>query len=92
MEKWFLTRKGADFQKISQTFHISPILARLIRNRDIVGDAAVDMYLNGTAADLYSGLLMKDMETAVSILRGKIRNEKHIRVIGDYDIDGINAT
>lgn len=92
MEKWFLTRKGADFQKISQTFHISPILARLIRNRDIVGDAAVDMYLNGTAADLYSGLLMKDMETAVSILRGKIRDEKHIRVIGDYDIDGINAT
>ena len=92
MEKWFLMRKGADFQKISQKFHISPILARLIRNREIVGDDEIDLYLNGTIAQLYDGILMKDMEKAVSIILDKIEEGKKIRVIGDYDIDGINAT
>lgn len=92
MEKWFLMRKGADFQKISQKFHISPILARLIRNRDIVGEDEIELYLHGTIAELYDGILMKDMEVAVSILQEKIREGKKIRVIGDYDIDGINAT
>ena len=92
MEKWFLMRKGADFQKISQKFHISPILARLIRNRDVVGEEQIDLYLNGTIAQLYDGILMKDMEKAVSIILEKIKEGKKIRVIGDYDIDGINAT
>ena len=92
MEKWFITMKKADFNKIAEKYHISPILARLIRNRDIVGDEAVDFYLNGTIADLYDGMLMKDMDRAVEILSEKIREEKRIRVIGDYDIDGVNAT
>ena len=65
---------------------------RLIRNRDIIGDEAVDFYLNGTIADLYDGMLMQDMDKAVEILSEKIREEKRIRVIGDYDIDGVNAT
>ena len=84
--------KKADFNQIAERYHISPILARLIRNRDIVGDEAVDFYLNGTIADLYDGMLMKDMDRAVEILSEKIREEKQIRVIGDYDIDGVNAT
>ena len=92
MEKWFITMKKADFNQIAERYHISPILARLIRNRDIVGDEAVDFYLNGTIADLYDGMLMKDMDRAVEILSEKIREEKQIRVIGDYDIDGVNAT
>ena len=92
MEKWFITMKKADFNRIGEKYHISPILARLIRNRDIIEDAAVDFYLNGTIADLYDGMLMKDMDRAVEILAEKIREEKRIRVIGDYDIDGVNAT
>lgn len=92
MEKWFLIRKGADFQGISQKFQISPILARLIRNREIIGDDAIELYLHGTIAELYDGILMKDMDVAVSILQEKIREGKEIRIIGDYDIDGINAT
>lgn len=84
--------KKADFNEIAEKYHISPILARLIRNRDIIGDEAVDFYLNGTIADLYDGMLMKDMDRAVEILSEKIREEKRIRVIGDYDIDGVNAT
>ena len=92
MEKWFITMKKADFGSIAEKYHISPITARLIRNRDVVGDEEIDFYLNGTIADLYDGMLMKDMDRAVEILTEKIREEKPIRIIGDYDIDGVNAT
>lgn len=92
MEKWFVSMKKADFQAISEKYHISPITARLIRNRDIVGEAEIGNYLNGTIADLYDGMLMKDMDRAVEILKEKIREGRRIRVIGDYDIDGVNAT
>ncbi len=92
MERWFITMKKADFNAIGERYHISPILARLIRNRDIIGDEEIDFYLNGTIADLHDGMLMQDMDRAVEILSEKIREEKRIRVIGDYDIDGANAT
>lgn len=92
MENWVLLRKGADFQRISKKFHISPRIASLIRNREVIGDEAVGKYLYGTIADLYDGMLMKDMDNAVSILCEKISSRKKIRIIGDYDIDGIQAT
>lgn len=92
MEKWFVMRKGAPFQEIAEKFQIHPILARLIRNRDVTGNEAIQLYLNGTIADLYDGMLMKDMDKAVDILLEKIREDKKIRIIGDYDIDGINST
>lgn len=84
--------KKADFNGIAEKYQISPIIARLMRNRDVIGDEAIDFYLNGTVVDLYDGLLMKDMDRAVDILREKIEEGKKIRVIGDYDIDGVNAT
>ena len=92
MEKWFVAMKKADFNGIAEKYQISPIIARLMRNRDVVGDDAIDFYLNGTVEDLYDGLLMKDMDRAVDILKEKIEEGKKIRVIGDYDIDGVNAT
>ncbi len=92
MEKWFVTMKKADFNGIAEKYQISPIIARLMRNRDVIGDEAIDFYLNGTVEDLYDGLLMKDMDRAVDILTEKIEEGKKIRVIGDYDIDGVNAT
>lgn len=92
MEKWFVMRKGAPFQEIAEKFQIHPVLARLIRNRDVVGEEHIQMYLHGTIADLYDGMLMKDMDKAVDILLEKIHEDKKIRIIGDYDIDGINAT
>lgn len=92
MEKWFVSMKKADFNRIAQKYHISPILARLIRNRELTEDADIDYYLNGTISDLYDGMLMKDMDRAVEILAEKIRDKAAIRVIGDYDIDGVNAT
>lgn len=92
MEKWVIIRKGAQFTEIAEKFHISPILARLIRNRNIIGDEQIEKYLNGTITDLNDGMLMKDMAKAVDILTEKIAQERPIRIIGDYDIDGINAT
>lgn len=92
MEQWVLLRKGADFEAIGKKYQISPRLACLIRNRDVIGEEAVDRYLNGTISDLYDGMLMKDMDKAIDILKEKILEDKKIRVIGDYDIDGVNAT
>ncbi|MEQ3104313.1 single-stranded-DNA-specific exonuclease RecJ [Coprococcus comes] len=92
MENWVVLRKGADFQHISEKFHISPRVASLIRNRDVIGDDAIEKYLNGTIADLYDGMLMKDMDKAVAVLGEKIKENAKIRIIGDYDIDGIQST
>lgn len=91
-ERWVLLRKGADFAGIGERFHISPRLACLIRNRDITGDKNIESYLYGTIADLEDGMLMRDMDRAVEILMEKVREGAGIRIIGDYDIDGVCAT
>lgn len=92
MERWVLVRKGADFMSIGEKYHINPRIACLMRNRDVVGDEAIEQYLNGTIADLGDGMLMKDMDRAVELLMEKIREGASLRVIGDYDIDGVCAT
>ena len=92
MERWVLLRKGADFEAIGKKYQISPRLACLIRNRDVIGEEAIERYLNGTISDLYDGMLMKDADKAIDILKEKIAEEKKIRVIGDYDIDGVVST
>ena len=92
MAKWVEIRKGADFQKIGQQFHISPFTARLIRNREIRGDEEIRKYLYGTEKDLYPACLMKGMVETVEILSQKIREGERIRIIGDYDIDGVCAS
>lgn len=91
MSKWVEIRKGADFQKIGQQFHITPLAARLIRNREIRGEAEIRKYLHGTVKDLYPASSMKGMKDTVEILSEKIRQGKRIRIIGDYDIDGVCA-
>ena len=78
-EKWFVTRKGAPFQEIAEKFQINPVLARLIRNRDVIGDENINLYLNGNISDLHDGMLMKDMDKAVEIILRKIREQKKIR-------------
>lgn len=92
MKNWVLLRKGGNFTELGKRFGIRPRTAALIRNRDIIGEEAFDRYLNGTIADLYDGMLMKDMDKAVDLLKEKIVEKQSIRIIGDYDIDGVNAT
>ena len=92
MEKWMVYNKKADFQKIGSEFGIDPVIARLIRNRDIQDMKEIRSYLYGTLAEIPSPWKMKDMEHAVQILQKKITQKKKIRIIGDYDIDGVTAT
>ena len=92
MEKWMVYNKKADFQKIGSEFGIDPVIARLIRNRDIQDMKEIRSYLYGTLAESPSPWKMKDMERAVQILQKKITQKKKIRIIGDYDIDGVTAT
>ena len=92
MEKWMVYNKKADFQKIGSEFGIDPVIARLIRNRDIQDMDEIRSYLYGTLAEIPSPWKMKDMKQAVQILQEKIAQKKRIRIIGDYDIDGVTAT
>ena len=92
MAKWVEIRKGADFRAIGEKYGISPFTARLIRNKDIVGDQEIEEYLHGTLEDLHPASLMKGIPEAVDLLEQKIGKNAYIRIIGDYDIDGVCAT
>lgn len=92
MEKWIEIRKGADFMALAKEFDIDPVIARLIRNKDVIGTAQMQEYLYGTKELLHDPKSMKNMVLAVEILASKIKAGKKIRIIGDYDIDGVNAS
>lgn len=92
MEKWVVTAKKADFQKIGMDFGIDPVIARLIRNRDVVGEEEIEGYLHGDLSTLHDPMGMKDMEKALEVLERAVGAGTRIRIIGDYDIDGVMAT
>ena len=91
-EVWMVQTKKADFNRIAERFGIDPVTARIIRNRGIEGEDRINLYLNGTVGTLYDPRLMKDMEKAAAILKDKIDRKKRIRIVGDYDIDGVCST
>ena len=86
---WRVYAKRADFKGIAGKYGIDQVIARIIRNRDICGDAAIDMYLNGDINDMHNPESMKDAVLSVDIITQKIKDKCKIRIIGDYDIDGI---
>lgn len=92
MAKWMVAAKKADFDKIAEKYHITPVLARIMRNRDIIGDGEIERFLHGDLKDLHDPFLMKDMEPGAELILKKIQGQKPIRIIGDYDVDGICAT
>lgn len=89
MEKWFVTAKKADFNAWAKEFGISPVLARILRNRDLTETVEIRKFLYGTLEDCYSPWLLKDMEQAVELILQAVADKISIRVIGDYDVDGI---
>ena len=89
MEKWFVAAKKADFDKWAEEFHISPVLARILRNRDLTEREELQKFLYGKLEDCYSPWLLKDMDKAVELILQAIAEGVNIRVIGDYDVDGI---
>lgn len=89
MEKWYVAAKKADFDKWAEEFQIDPVTARILRNRDLTDTDDIRKFLHGTLEDCYSPWLLKDMDKAVQLLRQAIADKTAVRVIGDYDVDGI---
>lgn len=92
MAQWKLYMKNADFYEIGRKHHIDPVIARIIRNRDIVEDVDIEKYLMGGLEYLYAPNLLFGMEKGVAFIRDSLAKQEHIRIIGDYDIDGVCAT
>ncbi len=90
-KKWVIAAKRADFTGIAKRFGIDQVTARIIRNREVVGDEDIDRYLHGTKEDLHDPAQMKDIKAAAELLQQKIKEKKRIRILGDYDIDGIQS-
>lgn len=91
-EIWMLQTKRADFQGLASRLGVSPVSVRIMRNRGMETEEQMHRYIYGTVDDLYDGGLMKDMKKAVSLLVEKLQNGKKVRIIGDYDIDGVCST
>ncbi len=91
-EKWVVAAKKADFGAIGEHFGIDPVIARIMRNRDLTDIDEMEIYLHGGREDLFDPHLLKDADRAAAILGEKIRQGRRIRIIGDYDIDGIMST
>ena len=92
MKKWFVAAKKADFTEIGKKFNITPMTARIIRNRDVIGDEQIRRYLQGNVEDLYSPWQLSGMKAGIALLQQAIAAREKIRIIGDYDIDGVCAT
>lgn len=92
MAKWMVAAKKADFNSIAEKYNITPVLARIMRNREVTEDEDIRKFLTGNLTDLHSPFLMKDMEKAVEIILAKIETGASMRIIGDYDVDGICST
>ncbi len=91
-EKWVVLAKSADFNKIGKTYHVDPVIARVVRNREVVSEQELDAYFHPSLDRLHEPSLLQDAEKAAQILMDKIRRQAKIRIIGDYDIDGIFST
>lgn len=92
MQQWMVINKGADFKGIGNKFHIDPVTARIIRNREVIGDEEIQSFLAGTLQELPDVHLMQDLDLLVEVLDQKIKEKAKIRIIGDYDIDGVMSS
>lgn len=92
MEKWIEIRKGGNFMEMAKKYGIDPLIARIIRNRDIIDEKEITEYLYGGKEALHNPHLLKDVDKAAGIIVEGIAEKKAMRIIGDYDIDGVNAT
>ena len=92
MEKWIEIRKGGNFMEMAKKYGIDPLIARIIRNRDITDEKEITEYLYGGKEALHNPHLLKDVDKAAEIIAEGIAGKKAMRIIGDYDIDGVNAT
>lgn len=91
-EAWVVLRKSADFNGIGKTYGVDPVIARIVRNREVTDETQLESYFRPSCKQLHDPALLKDAVSAAELLMEKLAQKKKIRVIGDYDIDGIFAT
>ncbi len=91
-QKWILRQRKVDFDALSQELSVSSLIVRLLCNRGLATKEEMDYFLHGTIAQLHSPYLLKDAKKGMEILLQKIKEGKRIRIIGDYDVDGVTAT
>lgn len=91
-ELWMVQTKRADFSGLAMRLGVSPVAVRVMRNRGLTEEAEMRKYLYGTLDDLYDPRLMKGIEQAAELIARKLKEGKHVRIIGDYDIDGVCST
>lgn len=89
MEKWFIKNRAGDLKNISKTHNISSFLSKLLINRGITKDNIINSYLNPSLDKLYKPNLMKDLEKGNMIIKGNIEKKEKIRIVGDFDVDGV---
>lgn len=89
MERWYVAAKRADFDGWARRFQISPVLARILRNRELTKEEQIERFLHGRLEDCYCPWLLKDMDKAVELLLQAAADGTRLRVIGDYDVDGV---
>jgi len=92
MKRWVVAAKRADFDAIARKYGITPMLARIIRNRDITEDKDIEKFLKGNISDLYSPSTLKDIDKALLVIKEARDNSDKVRIVGDYDIDGVCAS
>ena len=92
MKKWYVYAKKADFDAIAEKYKIDKVTARVLRNREVNSDGQIEKFLNGTLDDLYSPLLLPDAIRLMNNLNRAIAAKQKIRIVGDYDVDGVCAT
>ena len=90
--QWFVYNKKADFFGLAKKFNVDPVIIRVMRNREVIGDEEIRKYLTGDSSDFYDPHLLKDVEKLTDILIEKFKENKTIRIIGDYDIDDITPS
>ena len=91
MAKWFVYNKSADFKRIGEKYNIDQVVARVLINRDVAENDMAE-YLNPAPEHLHDGSQMQDMFRGVSLIKDSIDKKYKIRIIGDYDVDGIQST
>ena len=91
-EKWLLYAKKADFAEIAAKFQIDPVIARILRNRGIVGEKAIRAYLHGGTESLNDPHRLRDADRAADLLMSAIEEGSGIAIASDFDVDGMSAT
>ena len=90
-ERWVEAPRITGNEELARKFGVSPMAMRLIRSRAGESEEEVREYLQGSIDELADPYRMKGVREAAELLREKIRAGARIRIIGDYDIDGVNA-